>query len=88
MVTLVSAVAPAVGAGCLALEATNGFGELAQHSEHLEAEFERMRERLGEVGAEPYHHVQAVMRRAAQLVVEDADAWRDRVLRRRIVRGG
>ena len=88
LVTLVSAVAPAVGAGCLALEATNGFGELAQHSEHLEAEFERMRERLGAIETAPYHHVQAVIRRAAQLVVEDADAWRDRVLRRRIVRGG
>ena len=88
LVTLVSAVAPAIGAGCLALEATNGFGELAQHSEHLEAEFARMRDQLGKIEAQPFHHVQAVIRRAAQLVVEDADAWRDRVLRRRIVRGG
>jgi hypothetical protein len=88
LVTLVSAVAPAIGAGCLALEATNGFGELAQHSEHLSAEFARLQTQLGEVETEPYHHVQAVIRRAAQLVVEDADAWRDRVLRRRIVRGG
>ena len=88
LVTLVSAVAPAVGAGCLALEATNGFGELAQHSEHLADEFVRMRAQLGEIEAQPFHHVQAVIRRAAQLVVEDADAWRDRVLRRRIVRGG
>ncbi len=88
LVTLVSAVAPAIGAGCLALEATNGFGELARHSEHLGAEFARMRAQLGAIETQPYHHVQAVIRRAAQLVVEDADAWRDRVLRRRIVRGG
>lgn len=88
LVTLVSAVAPAVGAGCLALEATNGFGELARHSEHLEGEFEQLRERLGDIERQTYHQVQAIIRRAAQLVVEDADAWRDRALRRRIVRGG
>jgi hypothetical protein len=88
LVTLVSAVSPAVGAGCLALEATNGFGELARHSEHLEVEFRQMRERLGEIDRQAYHHVQSIIRRAAQVVVEDADAWRDRALRRRIVRGG
>ena len=88
LVMVVSAVAPAVGAGCLALEATNGFGELARHSEHLEVEFERMRASLGDIDRQSYHHVQSIIRRAAQLVVEDADAWRDRALRRRIVRGG
>ena len=88
LVMVVSAVAPAIGAGCLALEATNGFGELARHSEHLEVEFRQMRERLGDIDRQAYHHVQAIIRRAAQLVVEDADAWRDRALRRRIVRGG
>jgi hypothetical protein len=88
LVMVVSAVAPAVGAGCLALEATNGFGELARHSERLEVEFEEMRERLGDIDRQAYHHVQSVIRRAAQLVVDDADAWRDRALRRRIVRGG
>ncbi len=88
LVMVVSAVAPAIGAGCLALEATNGFGELARHSEHLEVEFRQMRERLGDIDQQAYHHVQAIIRRAAQLVVVDADAWRDRALRRRIVRGG
>jgi hypothetical protein len=88
LVMVVSAVAPAVAAGCLALEATNGFGELARHSEHLEVEFGQMRARLGHVDQQAYHHVQSIIRRAAQLVVEDADAWRDRALRRRIVRGG
>jgi hypothetical protein len=88
LVILVSAVSPAVGAGCLALEATNGFGELALHSERLEDAFEEMRTQLGETETATYHGVQHIIRRAAQLVVEDADAWRDRVLRRRIVRGG
>ena len=88
LVMVVSAVAPAVGAGCLALEATNGFGELARHSEHLEVEFQHMRISLGDIDQQAYHRVQSIIRRAAQLVVEDADAWRDRALRRRIVRGG
>jgi hypothetical protein len=87
-VMVVSAVSPAIGAGCLALEATNGFGELARHSQHLEVEFGHLRERLGQIDHQPYHHVQSIIRRAAQLVVEDADAWRDRALRRRLVRGG
>ena len=88
LVMVISAVAPAVAAGCLALEATNGFGELAWHSEHLEVEFEQIRKRLGDIDRQAYHHVQSIIRRAAQLVVDDADAWRDRALRRRIVRGG
>ncbi len=88
LVMVVSAVSPAIGAGCLALEATNGFGELARHSEHLEVEFEQMRVRLGDIDRQAYHNVQSIIRQAAQLVVEDADAWRDRALRRRIVRGG
>lgn len=87
-VLLVSAVAPAIGAGCLALEATNGFGERARHSERLEHAFSQLREQLGDVRTQTYHHACAIIRRAAELVVEDADAWRDRALRRKIVRGG
>ncbi|HEY2709352.1 MAG TPA: hypothetical protein VGI95_14985 [Caulobacteraceae bacterium] len=86
-VSLVSAVSPAVAAGCLALEATNGFGELALHSEHLEAEFEDIRAHLGDASRAPYHQVLRIVRRAAQLLVEDVDAWRDRLQRRRIIRG-
>ena len=44
--------------------------------------------RVGQIDQASYHHIQSIIRRAAVLVVEDADAWRDRVLRRRIVRGG
>ena len=87
LVTVVSAVSPAVAAGCLALEATNGFGELALRSSRLEAEFAALGERFDEAGAPPYHHARRLLRRAAELLVEDADAWRDRLLRRRIVRG-
>ncbi|HEY1752805.1 MAG TPA: hypothetical protein VGG29_16220 [Caulobacteraceae bacterium] len=88
LVTLVSAVSPAVGAGCLALEATNSFEELAEHSRLVQGEFEKLRVRLGDPAAAPYHQALATIRRSAQLLVEDADAWRDRLLRRRIVRGG
>jgi hypothetical protein len=88
LVTLVSAVAPAVGAGCIALEATNGFGELALHSATLKDAFEALRARVPSDRPPAYHPFVAVIRRGAELLVEDADAWRDRLLRRRIVRGG
>ncbi len=85
LVTLLSAVSPAIGAGCLALDATNGFGEIALHSERLKSEFEHRRRELGG-GVDEYHHVQAVIRSAAQLLRDENDAWRDSLLRRRIVR--
>jgi hypothetical protein len=86
LVTLVSAVSPAVGAGCLALDATNGFGEIALHSARLKLEFEHRRDQLAKGGGDEYHHVQAVIRSAAQLLRDENDAWRDSLLRRRIVR--
>jgi hypothetical protein len=88
LVTLVSAVSPAVGAACLAMEATNGFGELAAHSAQLQGEFEQLKGQLTGPGATQYHHVLATVRRGVQLLVDDADAWRDRLQRRRLVRGG
>lgn len=88
LVTLVSAVSPAVGAGCIALDATNGFGELRQHSARLAGEFQQLRARVDGIDGASYHPALAIIRRGAQLLVEDADAWRDRLLRRRIVRGG
>jgi hypothetical protein len=87
VVTLVSAFAPAVAAGCLALEATNGFRELKERNERLAGAFDAEKTRLGPLSGAAYHHVVGVMRRAAQLRVDDADAWRDRLLRRRIIRG-
>ena len=86
-VMLVSAFAPAVAAGCLALEATNGFRELKERNARLAGAFAAEKARLGPIDGAAYHHVAQVMRRAAQLRVDDADAWRDRLLRRRIVRG-
>jgi hypothetical protein len=88
LVTLVSAVAPAVGAGCIALEATNGFGELAMQSARLKDEFEALRARIPSGGTLAYHPFLAVIRRGAEVLVEENDAWRDRLLQRRIVRGG
>jgi hypothetical protein len=87
LVTVLSAVSPAVGAGCLALDATNGFGEIALHSSRLKVEFEHRRAELGEGRTAEYHHVQSVIRSAAQLLRDENDAWRDSLLRRRIVRG-
>jgi hypothetical protein len=88
LVTVVSAVSPAIGAGCIALDATNGFGELRQHSLRLASEFEHLRARIDGADGASYHPALAIIRRGAQLLVEDADAWRDRLQRRRIVRGG
>jgi hypothetical protein len=88
IVTVISATAPAVGAGCLALEATNGFDEAAQHSARFKEAFEHLKAELGEGPPFAYHKTQAIIRRGAQYLVEDADSWRDRYLRRRIVRGG
>ncbi|HEX3920139.1 MAG TPA: hypothetical protein VHW60_22600 [Caulobacteraceae bacterium] len=87
LVTLVSAVSPAIGAGCLALDATNGFGEISLHSARLKVEFEHRKAELGQGAGVEYHHVQAVIRSAAQLLRDENDAWRDSLLRRRIVRG-
>jgi hypothetical protein len=88
LVTVVSAVSPAVGAGCIAMDATNGFGELALHSARLKDAFEALRARVPSGGPIAYHPFHAIIRRGAELLVEDADAWRDRLARRRIVRGG
>ncbi|MEO8926072.1 MAG: DUF4231 domain-containing protein [Caulobacteraceae bacterium] len=88
VVVVISAVSPALGAAGLALEATNGFGDLALRSVRLQREFEQLRGELGEIKHPSLHHMQEVLRTAAQLLVEDADSWRDRLVSRRIVRGG
>ncbi|HUO12919.1 MAG TPA: hypothetical protein VMU37_09205 [Caulobacteraceae bacterium] len=85
IVSVISSVCPAVGAACIALEATSGFGELEQRSERLEHEFRHYREELGEDEGMTYHHVQNVIRRGAQLLVDESGAWRDQVARRRLV---
>jgi len=86
LVSVVSAFAPAVGAACLALEATSGFGELALRNERLRHEFVRAKAQLGAAHGGGHRQIQEVVRRGAQLLVEDADAWRDRLTRRRLVR--
>ena len=85
-VTLASAVCPAIGAACIALEATSGFGELEMRSERLQNEFRGFKEELGEGEGLAYHHVQDVIRRGAQLLVEESGVWRDQVARRRLIR--
>jgi len=84
---MVSAVAPAIGAACLALNATLGFSELTQRSEQMEHEFELMKARLAPDPTASLPHLQRLVRRSAQLLVEDATAWRDRLATRRITLG-
>ncbi len=84
-VSVVGAVSPAVAAAALALESTNGFEELAIRSSRLREKFEELGRELAAAGPQPHvHHVQDVLRGAAQLLVEDADSWRDRAVRRKI----
>ncbi|HTX49666.1 MAG TPA: hypothetical protein VME40_09785 [Caulobacteraceae bacterium] len=85
-VTVVSSICPAIGAACIALEATSGFGDLEQRSERLQHEFRHIREELEEDEGMRYHHVQEVIRRGAQLLVDESGVWRDQVARRRLVR--
>ena len=72
LVTLVSAFAPSVASGCLALEATNGFGELKERNGRLKAAFEAEKTRLGAPGGAAYHHVVVEMRRAAEAETDRA----------------
>jgi hypothetical protein len=54
----------------------------------MQREFEQMKRQLGAAPDFALRHIQDVARHSAQLLVEDADAWRDRLAGRRIVRGG
>jgi uncharacterized membrane protein YfcA len=83
VLTMISAVSPSVGAACLALEATNGFGEIARRSSRMGPEFERLRAEI-DIGRHPLHQTE-VLQDAAQLLVEDVDFWRsDRDAGRRL----
>ena len=84
---MVSAVAPAIGAACVALNATLGFSELSQRSERMEHEFELMTVQFAPDPKASLPHLQRLVRRSAQLLVEDATAWRDRLATRRITLG-
>ncbi|MFI4936580.1 MAG: DUF4231 domain-containing protein [Caulobacterales bacterium] len=86
--TMVSALAPAAGAGVLALDATNGFSELAERSAQLAPAFEEFEVRVTADAASSLERAQEVLRDAATLLVSDADSWRERLVRRRLVRGG
>jgi hypothetical protein len=84
----VSAVSPALGSACLALNATLGFSDLALRSERMEQAFAHLKPQLATGPRTTFPYMQSVVRRSAQLLVEDADAWRDRLARRRIMLGG
>ena len=86
VVIMTGAIAPAIGATCLALEATLSFREEAQRSKVLAG-------RLMEVAAAlpptpslgDYRHA---LRTAAHLQISQEERWREASIRRRLFRGG
>lgn len=89
LIAVISATSPAVAAAALALESTNGFSELALRSGRLRERFEVLGlelEGLGLSGQHP-HYIVEVLRSAARLIMEDADAWRENAVRRRLAGG-
>jgi len=76
VLTVISAVSPAVGAACLALEATNGFGEIARRSSRMRPEFERLKAEIDASRSPSPHQQEAVLRDAAQLLIDDTESWK------------
>jgi len=76
VLTMISAVSPSVGAACLALEATNGFGEIARRSSRMGPEFERLRAEIEDLSSPSSLRQTEVLQSAARLLVEEADAWK------------
>jgi uncharacterized protein DUF4231 len=86
LVIMTGAIAPAIGATCLALDATLSFREEAQRSQVMAA-------RLVEVAAAlpltptlgDYRHA---LRAAARLQISQEERWREAAIRRKLFRGG
>ena len=86
LVIMTGAIAPAIGATCLALDATLAFREEAQRSQVMAA-------RLVEVAAGlpstptlgDYRHA---LRAAARLQISQEERWREAAIRRKLFRGG
>jgi hypothetical protein len=86
-VTVLSVIVPSMGAVGLALEATNGFTEMADRSAHLAPAFEELAARMKAVDPIPAPLAQEILRQAASLAVSDADSWRQRLVQRRLMHG-
>jgi hypothetical protein len=79
VVLVFSAVAPAVAAAGLTLDAVNGYSETALRSGRALREFEVLEEDSRCARRPSLRHAQALAIKAAHLVVADADAWREHV---------
>ena len=86
-VTVLSVIVPSMGAMGLALEATNGFSEMADRSAQLAPAFEEFAARMKAVDPIPAPLAQEILRQAASLAVSDADSWRQRLVQRRLTHG-
>jgi hypothetical protein len=85
LVLMAGAVAPAIGAAGLALEATLSLGEQARRSRILADQLEALREETQPHGT--LERLQSVVRAALRLERAQEDHWSEEVGRRRLFRG-
>ncbi|HEY5107253.1 MAG TPA: hypothetical protein VII73_10860 [Caulobacteraceae bacterium] len=88
LATTLSVIVPSMGAVALALDSTNGFSELADRSAQLVPAYEDFSARMRKAAPISAALAQEIVREAATLLVSDTDSWRDRLVRRRLIRGG
>ena len=86
LVVMIGAVAPAIGAAGLALEATLSLGEQARRSRTLADQLDALRAEAGRL--DTLERLQALARGALRLHRAQEDQWSAEVGRRRLFRGG
>lgn len=86
LVFMAGAMVPAIGAACLALDATLSIEEQAHRSAILERQLETLRLQLGSTWG--LEDLQGVARAAIRLQKAQEDHWSDNAGRRRLFRGG
>ncbi|MCU0882132.1 MAG: hypothetical protein MUF14_05635 [Hyphomonadaceae bacterium] len=85
VITVASAVLPAVGAACIALDAKLGLDEESERSERLAASFAEL---SAGCEAAPRHVKLRYIRDSARLLTAETASWREAAVRRKLVRGG
>lgn len=86
VVIMAGAIVPAIGAACLALEATLSLGDQARRSQVL---FERLQALGAELGPSPsLQRLQSAVRAAIRLERLQEEHWSEEASRRRLFRGG
>lgn len=86
LVFMAGAIVPAIGAACLALEATLSIADQARRSATLDRQLEALRRDLGDRWG--LEDLQSVARAAIRLQRAQEDHWSDEAGRRRLFRGG